>query len=141
MKRIFLTFIYCCILATVASACSKNTDVPEPDSSNEACELQLIETTLKLAPGETKKIPLKAKLTSESNFKTYYWQNNVYGLKAKAADPSLISINEGRVTSLGPIGQTEITITPENGDPVKLTVVVDYLSYRKVYNKDMQITA
>lgn len=141
MKRIFLTFIYCCILTAIASACSKNTDVPEPDSSNEACELQLSETTLKLAPGETKKIPLKAKLTSESNFKTYYWQNNVYGLKAKAADPSLISIYEGRVTSLGPIGQTEITITPENGDPVKLTVVVDYLSYRKVYNKDKQITA
>lgn len=142
MKRFLELFIAGCIIALTASACTKNsTGTQDAETPEETCELKLKETSMKLSPGETKMISLSAKTSSETSFKTYNWSRDVYGLSVTCDKPEMIKIDKGLVESLGPLGTAIVTIAPKNGTPVELSVTVDELSYRKVYNKDKQITA
>lgn len=129
------------LVPALMSACDNDENISDLDNSSEACELQLKETTMNLTPGETKKIPLTAKAASETYFKVYNWQKDIYQLTVTCDNPEIIKIDDGFVESLGPLGETVVTITPKKGESVKFSVVVDDLSYRKVYNINKPLTA
>ena len=142
MKHLLRVFVASSIIAVMTSACTKNSaGTQDAETPEETCELKLKETSMKLSPGETKMISLNAKTSSETSFKTYNWSRDVYGLSVTCDKPEMIKIDKGLVESLGPLGTAIVTIAPKNGTPVELSVTVDELSYRKVYDKDKQITA